>query len=84
MTGLVISPKILGPNIGNFWYWFRTVLKFGFDHGTNVFGFCCVFWYHSDSMTNGTKKMVRSCEGTEMCSIFMGLRLGPFCVFLLD
>ena len=34
----------------------RTVLRFGFDPGTDVFGFCCVFWYHSDSVTNGTKK----------------------------
>ena len=33
----------------------RTVLRFGFDPGTDVFGFCCVFWYHSDSVTNGTK-----------------------------
>ena len=33
----------------------RTVLRFGFDPETDVFGFCCVFWYHSDSLTNGTK-----------------------------
>ena len=40
------SPKILGLSVGIF----RTVfsspglwLRFGFDPGTNVFGFCCVF-----------------------------------------
>ena len=33
----------------------RIVLKFGFDPGTNVFRFYCVFWYRSNSMTNGTK-----------------------------
>ena len=25
----------------------RTVLRFGFAPGTNVFGFCGVFWYHN-------------------------------------
>ena len=29
-----------------------TGLMFGFDQGTNVFRFCGVFWYHSNSMTN--------------------------------
>ena len=35
-----------------------TELRFGFDLGTDVFGFCGVFWYHSNSVTNreGTKK----------------------------
>ena len=33
----------------------QTVLRFGFDPGTDVFKFCCVFWYHSDSLTNETK-----------------------------
>ena len=29
-------------------------------------------------------KMVHSREGTERCPVFMGLRLGPFCVLLVD
>ena len=33
----------------------RTSLRFGFDPGTDVFGFCYVFWYLSDSVTNRTK-----------------------------
>ena len=52
VTSCVISPKILGQNIGNFWDWFRAVLGFGFDLGTDVFEFCYVFWYHNDSVTN--------------------------------
>ena len=62
---------------------FRTMLRFGFDPETDVFEFCCVFWYHNDSMTNGTK-MVHSREGTEMCLVLMGPRLGPFYVLLLN
>ena len=36
----------------------RTVLRFGFDPGTDVFGFCGVFWYHSNLVMNreGTKR----------------------------
>ena len=60
------------------------LFEFGFDPKTDVFGFCWVFWCHSDSLMNGTKKMVHDSEGTERCLIFMSLRLGPFCVLLLD
>ena len=42
--------EIFGTGSGS-----RTVLRFGFDPRTDVFGFCCVFWYHSNSVTNGTK-----------------------------
>ena len=28
-----------------------TVLRFGFDPGTDVFGFCSVFWYPNNSVT---------------------------------
>ena len=52
------GPKILGLSVkifGNDSKQSRTVLRFGFDPGTDVFGFYCVFWYHSDSVTNGTK-----------------------------
>ena len=41
-----------------------TGLRFGFDPGTDVFGFCGVFWYHSNSMTNS--------EGTKRCPILYG------------
>ena len=42
----------------------RTVLRFGYDPGTDVFGFCGVFWYHSTSMTNR--------EGTKRCPVLYG------------
>ena len=45
------SVEIFGTSSGQF----RTMLRFGFDPETDVFGFGCVFWYHSDSVTNGTK-----------------------------
>ena len=37
------------------------MLRFGFDPGTDVFGFCDVFLYHSNSVANH--------EGTKMCPI---------------
>ena len=46
---------------------------FGFDPETDVFGFCGVFWYHSNSMTNS--------EGTKSCLILYGPRFEPFCVY---
>ena len=39
-------------------------MRFGLNPGTNVFGFCGVFWYHSNSVTN--------CEGTKRCPIVYG------------
>ena len=42
----------------------RTMLRFGFDAGTVVFGFCGVFWYHNNSVMN--------CEGTKRCLVFYG------------
>ena len=42
----------------------RTVLRFGFDPRTDVFGFCGVFWYHSNSVANR--------EGTKRCPIVYG------------
>ena len=38
-----------------------TMLRFGFDPRTDVFGCCGVFWYHNNLMTNR--------EGTKRCSI---------------
>ena len=36
----------------------RTVIRFGFDPETDVFGFCGMFLYHSNSVMNreGTKR----------------------------
>ena len=42
----------------------RTMLRFGFDPGTDVFGFCSVFWYHSNSVTK--------CEKTKRCPVLYG------------
>ena len=84
---MMFSSKILGLNIGIFGTSSRqsqTVLRVGFDPEIDVFGFCCVFWYHNDCVTNGTKKTVHNLEGIERCPVFMGPRLRPFCVFLLD
>ena len=53
-----------------------TWFGFGFDPQTDVFGFCDVFWYHSNSMTNR--------EGTKRCSVVYGSEMGSFCVLLLD
>ena len=44
-----------------------TGLRFGFDFETDVFGFCSVFWYHSNSVTN--------CEGTKRCPILCGFKI---------
>ena len=40
------------------------MLRFGFDPETDFFGFCDVFCYHSNSMTNR--------EGTKRCPILYG------------
>ena len=42
-----ISPKILGLNVGMFGTIFgqsKIVLRIGFDPGTDVFRFRCMFW----------------------------------------
>ena len=52
-----------------------TVLRFGFDPGTDVFGFCDVFWYPNNSVTNR--------EGTRGALFYAGLRFGSFYVLLL-
>ena len=43
---------------------FRTKFGFGFDPETDVCGFCGVFWYPNNSMTNR--------EGTKRCPILCG------------
>ena len=52
-----------------------TGLRFGFDSETNVFGFCGVFWYYSNS--------VKNCKETKKCPVLCGLRFWSFCVLLL-
>ena len=43
------------------------MLRFGFDPEIDVFGFCSVFWYHSNSL------MER--EGTKRCPVFYGFEI---------
>ena len=40
------------------------MLRFGFDLGTNVFGFYSVFWYHNNPVMNR--------EGTKRCPVLYG------------
>ena len=42
----------------------QTVLRFSFDLETDIFGFCSVFWYLSNSVTNH--------EGTKRCHVVYG------------
>ena len=42
----------------------RIELRFSFDPGIDVFGFCGVFCYHSNSVTNR--------EGTKRCPVLYG------------
>ena len=54
---------------------FGTGLRFGFDPETDVFGFCGVFWYHNNSMTNR--------EGTKRCPVLYGSEiLAILCVIV--
>ena len=45
----------------------QTVLRFGFDPEADVFGFCGVFWYHSNSVTNR--------ERTKRCPVLYGFEI---------
>ena len=49
--------RIFGTIFGQSGTWFG----FGFDPRTDVFGFCGVFWYHSNSVTNR--------EGNKRCLV---------------
>ena len=51
------------------------MLRFGFDPGTDVFGFFSVFWYPNNSVMNH--------EGTRGALFYVGPRFRPFCVLLL-
>ena len=54
------SNKIFGTVFGQS----ETLLRFGFDPWTDVFGFCGVFWCHSNSMMNR--------DGTKRCPVLYG------------
>ena len=56
----LFSDRIFETIFEQFW----TVLRFGFDLGTDVFGFCGVFWYHNNLVTNR--------EGTKRCPVLYG------------
>ena len=43
------------------------MLRFGFDLGNDVFGFCDVFWYHSNSVTKR--------EGAKRCPVLYGSKI---------
>ena len=61
------------------------MLRFGFDPGTDVLGFCCVFWYHCNLLMNGTKKKkkIHGREGTKRCHALYGFEIWAIlCVFL--
>ena len=51
------------------------MLRFGFDPGTDVFGFCGVFWYPNNSVTKR--------EWTRGALFYVGPRFGLFCMLLL-
>ena len=55
--------RIFGTIFGQSGTWFG----FGFDPGTDVFGFCGVFWYPNNSMTNR--------EGTKKCLVLCGSKI---------
>ena len=55
--------KIFGTIFGQSW----TVLRFGFGLGTDVFGFCGMFWYSNNSVMN--------CEGTKKCPVLYGYEI---------
>ena len=52
------------------------MLRFGFDPETNVFGFCGVFWYHSNSVMNH--------EGTKRSPILYGSEIWAILCVLLE
>ena len=57
------------------------MLRFGFDPGTDVFGFCCVFWYHCNLFLKKIKKRFMAVKGPRGALFYMGLRFRQFCVY---
>ena len=60
------------------------MLRFGFDLGTDVFEFCCVFWYHCNLLMNETKKMVHGRKGTKRCHVLYGSKIWVILCVLLE
>ena len=60
------------------------MLRFGFDPMTGVFGFCCVFWYLCNLLTNGAKKMVHGREGTKRCPVLYESKIWAILYVLLE
>ena len=52
------------------------MLRFGFDPGIDVFGFCGVFLYHSNSVTNR--------EGTKRYPVLYGYKIWAILCVLLE
>ena len=52
------------------------MLRFGFDPGTDIFGFCGVFWYHSNSAMNR--------ERTKRCPVLYGFEIWAILYVLLE
>ena len=52
-----------------------TRLRFGFDLETDVFRFCGVFWYHSNSLTNR--------EGTKGCLVLCRFKILTILCFIV-
>ena len=70
---------IFGQSGHDFQNCFRAVptgLRFGFDPRTDVFGFCGVFWYHSNLVTNH--------EGTKRCLVLYGSEIWAILCVLLE
>ena len=65
------SDRIFGTVFGQS----RTVLRFGFDPETDVFGFYGVFWFHSNSMANR--------EGTKRCPVLYGFEIWAILCFIV-
>ena len=70
----IVRVEILGLFLDSLDRIFKTIfrqsgteLRFGFDPGTDVLGFCGVSWYHNNSVTNR--------EGTKRCPVVYGSKI---------
>ena len=52
------------------------MLRFDFDPGTDVFGFCGVFRYHNNSMMNR--------EGTKRCPVLYGFEIWAILCVIME
>ena len=64
-----------GLNFRTIFGQFQIKFGFGFNPETDVFGFCVVFWYPNNSVTNR--------EGTKRCPVLCGSEIwGILCVMV--